>query len=116
MIHNMLKVYEERINHNTWLSDETKKKAIVKLNALVLKIGYPEKIEKIFDLLQVDPEKSLYENEAAMDAVRTKYMLEKLTKPVDRSVWLMPGNLNNACYDPQRNDLTFPAGILQKPF
>lgn len=116
MIHNMLKVYEERINHNTWLSDETKKKAIVKLNALVLKIGYPEKIEKIFDLLQVDPEKSLYENEAAMDKVRTKYELDKLTKRVDRSVWLMPGNLNNACYDPQRNDLTFPAGILQKPF
>lgn len=116
MIHNMLKVYEERINHNTWLSDETKKKAIVKLNALVLKIGYPEKIEKIFDLLQVDPEKSLYENEAAMGKVRTEYELEKLTKPVDRSVWLMPGNLNNACYDPQRNDLTFPAGILQKPF
>jgi len=116
MIHNMLKVYEERINYNTWLSDETKKKAIVKLNALVLKIGYPEKIEKIFDLLQIDPEKSLYENEAAMDRVRTKYELDKLTQPVDRSVWLMPGNLNNACYDPQRNDLTFPAGILQKPF
>ncbi len=51
-----------------------------------------------------------------MDKVRTKYMLDKLTKPVDRSVWLMPGNLNNACYDPQRNDLTFPAGILQAPF
>ena len=114
MIHNMLKVYEERINHNTWLSDETKKKAIVKLNALVLKIGYPEKIEKIFDLLQVDPEKSLYENEAAMDKVRTKYELDKLTKRVDRSVWLMPGNLNNACYDPQRNDLTFPSWNFAK--
>lgn len=51
-----------------------------------------------------------------MATVRTKYMLDKLTQPVDRSVWLMPGNLNNACYDPQRNDLTFPAGILQAPF
>lgn len=116
MIHNMLKVYEERINQNDWLSEDTKKKAIIKLKALVLKIGYPEKVEKLFDLLQVDPEKSLYENEAAMDTVRTQYMLDKLTKPVDRSVWLMPGNLNNACYDPQRNDLTFPAGILQAPF
>ena len=116
MIRKMLKVYEERIKSNTWLSAETKKKAVVKLKALVLKIGYPDKIEEIFDLLQVDPEKSLYENEAAMSTVRTKYMLAKLTKPVDRSVWLMPGNLNNACYDPQRNDLTFPAGILQAPF
>ncbi len=116
MIHKMLKVYEERIKSNDWLSEDTKKKAIVKLNALVLKIGYPEKIEEIYDLLQVDPAKSLYENEAAMATVRTRYEMNKLTKPVDRSVWLMPGNLNNACYDPQRNDLTFPAGILQKPF
>ena len=116
MIRKMLKVYEERIKSNTWLSAETKKKAVVKLKALVLKIGYPDKIEEIFDLLQVDPEKSLYENEVAMSTVRTKYMLAKLTKLVDRSVWLMPGNLNNACYDPQRNDLTFPAGILQAPF
>ena len=102
MIRKMLKVYEERIKSNTWLSAETKKKAVVKLKALVLKIGYPDKIEEIFDLLQVDPEKSLYENEVAMSTVRTKY--------------IMPGNLNNACYDPQRNDLTFPAGILQAPF
>lgn len=116
MIRKMLKVYEERIKSNTWLSAETKKKAVVKLKALVLKIGYPDKIEEIFDLLQVDPEKSLYENEVAMSTVRTKYMLAKLTRLVDRSVWLMPGNLNNACYDPQRNDLTFPAGILQAPF
>lgn len=116
MIHKMLKVYEERITNNDWLSADTKKKAIIKLKALVLKVGYPEKIEKIYDLLQVDPDKSLYENEAAMTKVRTKYRFDKLTQPVDRSVWLMPGNLNNACYDPQRNDLTFPAGILQKPF
>ena len=42
--------------------------------------------------------------------------MEKLTKPVDRTVWLMPGDLVNACYDPQRNDITFPAAILQAPF
>lgn len=75
MIQRMLKVYEERINANKWLSAETKKKAVIKLKALVLKIGYPDKIEEIFDLLQVDPKKSLYENEAAMSTVRTKYML-----------------------------------------
>ncbi len=46
MIHNMLKVYEQRINDNNWLSEDTKKKAIIKLRALVLKIGYPEKNRK----------------------------------------------------------------------
>ena len=116
MIHSMIKVYEDRIKENSWLSAETKKKAIVKLNALVLKIGYSEKAEKIYDLLQVDPNKSLYENEREFGKVVVKYNLDKLTQPVDRNVWLMPGNMNNACYDPQRNDITFPAGILQKPF
>lgn len=116
MIHRMIKVYEERIQNNDWLSEATKKKAIVKLRALVLKIGYPEKIEKIYDLLQVDPDKSLYENEKEIANTLVKYNLAKLAEPVDRSVWLMPGNLNNACYDPQRNDITFPAAILQAPF
>ena len=63
MIHKMLDVYEERIKNNDWLSEETKHKAIVKLRALILKIGYPDKIEEIYDRLQVDPTASLYENE-----------------------------------------------------
>lgn len=116
MIHRMIDVYEKRISENDWLSEDTKKKAIVKLRALILKIGYPEKIEEVYDLLQVDPEGSLYSNEAEAGRVLVQYNLDKLYKPVDRTVWLMPGNLVNACYDPQRNDITFPAAILQKPF
>ncbi|MDK6779533.1 hypothetical protein QP336_26160, partial [Escherichia coli] len=68
MIHKMIDVYEKRISENDWLSEDTKKKAIVKLRALILKIGYPEKIEKIYDRLQVTPESeggSLYSNESA---------------------------------------------------
>ncbi|WP_297818634.1 M13 family metallopeptidase [uncultured Lactobacillus sp.] len=116
MIKNMLKVYEERIQNNTWLSEDTKKQAIVKLKALKLKVGYPDQQQAIFDRLQVDSSKSLYENEAKIAQEKVKYNFEKLGKPVDSSIWAMPGNLNNACYDPQNNDLTFPAGILQAPF
>lgn len=119
MIHKMLDVYEERIKNNDWLSEETKHKAIVKLRALILKIGYPDKIEEIYDRLHVTPASeggSLYSNARAAEIEQVKYNVEKLHKPVDRSVWLMPGNLVNACYDPQRNDLTFPAAILQAPF
>ncbi|CCI81385.1 M13 family metallopeptidase [Lactobacillus hominis] len=119
MIHKMIDVYEQRISANSWLSEETKKKAITKLRALILKIGYPEKIERIYDLYEVTPESeggSLYANESQAGKVALKYNLDKLYKDVDRSVWLMPGNLVNACYDPQRNDITFPAAILQKPF
>ncbi|WP_288557376.1 M13 family metallopeptidase [uncultured Lactobacillus sp.] len=119
MIHKMLDVYEERIKNNDWLSEETKHKAIVKLRALILKIGYPDKIEEIYDRLHVAPASeggSLYSNARAAEIEQVKYNVEKLHKPVDRTVWLMPGNLVNACYDPQRNDLTFPAAILQAPF
>ncbi len=119
MIHKMLDVYEERIKNNDWLSEETKHKAIVKLRALILKIGYPDKIEEIYDRLHVTPASeggSLYSNARAAEIEQVKYNVEKLHKPVDRTVWLMPGNLVNACYDPQRNDLTFPAAILQAPF
>lgn len=116
MIHKMIDVYEQRITDNEWLSEDTKKKAIVKLRALILKIGYPDKIEEIYDRIQVDPSESLYEIESKAAIESVKYRLEKLNKPVDRTVWLMPGDLVNACYDPQRNDITFPAAILQKPF
>lgn len=116
MIKNMLKVYEQRIQENTWLSESTKKGALVKLNALKLKVGYPEKNQAVFDRLRVDLDKSLYENQAIINQERTKDNLEKLNQDPDPSVWAMPGNLNNACYDPYKNDLTFPAGILQAPF
>ncbi|WP_294920990.1 M13 family metallopeptidase [uncultured Lactobacillus sp.] len=119
MIHRMLDVYKERLQNNDWLSAQTKKRAIVKLDALVLKIGYPDKIEEIYNRLKVIPASqggSLYANERAFTIAEQKYNIEQLHKEVDRTVWAMPGNLVNACYDPQRNDLTFPAAILQKPF
>ncbi|WP_278965824.1 M13 family metallopeptidase [Lactobacillus apis] len=119
MIHHMLDVYKDRLQNNSWLSEATKEKAIVKVNALELKIGYPDKIEEVYNRLKVVPANeggSLYSNERAFGIVEQKYNLEQLHKEVDRTVWAMPGNLVNACYDPQRNDLTFPAAILQAPF
>ncbi|RMC23550.1 MULTISPECIES: M13 family metallopeptidase [unclassified Lactobacillus] len=119
MIRRMLAVYKERLAKNSWLSEATKKKAIVKLEALELKIGYPDKIEEIYNRLEVIPANqggSLYSNERAFAIEEQKYNIEQLHREVDRTIWAMPGNLVNACYDPQRNDLTFPAAILQAPF
>lgn len=119
MIQRMLDVYKDRLQQNSWLSAETKKKAIIKLEALELKIGYPDKIEEIYNRLKVIPASqggSLYSNERAFAVAEQKYNIEQLHQKVDRTVWAMPGNLVNACYDPQRNDLTFPAAILQAPF
>lgn len=116
MVKSMLAIYEKRLTENDWLSDATKKQAIIKLKALKLKIGYPDKIEKIYDRLQISSEGTLYSNERAAGQAEIAYNLEQLKQEVDRSLWAMPGNLVNACYDPSRNDLTFPAAILQKPF
>lgn len=119
MINRMLVVYKERLAKNSWLSEATKKKAIVKLEALELKIGYPDKIEEIYNRLEIIPASqggSLYANERAFGLTEQKYNIEQLHREVDRTIWAMPGNLVNACYDPQRNDLTFPAAILQAPF
>ena len=119
MIHRMIDVYEQRITNNEWLSPATKEKAITKLRALVLKIGYPNKIDHVYDLFQVTPANeggNLYSNQANIREVSLKHNFDKLYKPVDRSEWYMPGNLINACYDPQRNDITFPAAILEAPF
>ena len=69
-----------------------------------------------FDNLVVDPNKTLYENHVLINQERIKDILQRLNKKPDKSIWEMPGNLNNACYDPYKNDLTFPAGILQTPF
>lgn len=119
MIDKMIKVYKQRIMNNDWLSEATKKQAIVKLEAMVLKVGYPDKIEEIYKRYKITPEiegGSLYSNLRAAGVEAIKYNLEQLHKEVDRTIWAMPGNLVNACYDPSRNDLTFPAAILQKPF
>ncbi|WEV51844.1 M13 family metallopeptidase [Lactobacillus sp. ESL0731] len=119
MIHRMLAVYEHRLQNNDWLSASTKEKAIAKLRALKLKIGYPDKIEAIYDQLQVVPADqggSLYANRRSFRIAKAKYNFAKLQQAVDPTVWEMPGDMVNACYNGQINDLTFPAAILQKPF
>ncbi len=116
MIEKMIAIYKQRLTSNTWLSEATKEKAVVKLNKIVLKVGYPDKIEELYKLYKVDESKSLYENVSEINKVSTQYMLDDYHKPVDRTRWLMPGHMVNACYDPTRNDVTFPAAILQAPF
>ncbi|WP_334332046.1 M13 family metallopeptidase [Companilactobacillus sp. HBUAS59544] len=116
MVVRMIDIYKQRLADNSWLSQATKEKAIVKLNKIVIKVGYPDKVQDIFHHLKIDETKSLYENVTQLNRVVRQFELEKFQKPVDRSVWLMPGEMVNACYDPSRNDITFPAGILQAPF
>ena len=103
---------------NSWLSESTKNEALKKLDHITLKIGYPDKISDVYNDIQVSANKSLYENISAANKIWVQYSFNELYKPVDRTLLGpdAPANLINAFYDPTKNDITFPAAILQKPF
>lgn len=116
MVKKMISIYEQRLSQNTWLSEDTKKKAIVKLDKIVIKVGYPDKIDDIYSKFEINENDSLYDDVSRIKKIITQDALDQYHKPVDRTKWLMPGHMVNACYDPSRNDITFPAAILQAPF
>ncbi len=116
MVHKIIDTYKLRMERNTFLAESTKKRAIKKLSTIVVKMGYPDTIRELFSRLVFDEEDSYYVATDKLYEVFQKDNLDKLNKPVDRTEWVMPGHLVNACYNPNSNDITFPAAILQKPF
>lgn len=116
LVHKIIDTYKLRMQKNTFLAAQTKEKAIKKLSTIEVKMGYPDEIREIWSKLVFEESDSLYEAVMKIRAVRQKDMIEKLSKPVDRTEWVMPGHMVNACYNPSANDITFPAAILQKPF
>lgn len=116
MVHEIIDTYKVHIERNEILSDETKQKAILKLSKIVVKMGYPDKCNELYDKITVSNRASLYTAVKEISAVYAIHNMQKLHKPVDRTEWVMPGHMVNACYNPTSNDITFPAAILQKPF
>ena len=115
LISDLRKALAERIAKLDWMSDQTKVNALVKLNSFTVKVGYPDKW-KDYSKLTVDPSKTLYENMKVASLWMTKRELEKYGKPVDREEWGMTPQTVNAYYNPQNNEIVFPAAILQPPF
>ena len=113
----MIDVYKERLENNDWLSDDTKRKAIVKLNNLVPNVGYPDKIDPIFAQFVVDENDTLFNNDLKFTRLAIQDEFNHLHKEVDRTMWedMDPATVN-AYYDPSNNIIVFPAAILQKPF
>jgi putative endopeptidase len=97
-----------------WMSDATKKQAIVKLEAIQNKIGYPDKWRD-YSSLKIVRGDALGNAERA-SAFETTYQLNKIGKPLDKREWQMTPPTVNAYYDPTENNINFPAGILQPPF
>jgi putative endopeptidase len=114
LVHNLEAALREDIQGLPWMSDETKKQALVKLDAIANKIGYPDKWRD-YSALEVD--RGSYAVNA-FRAMRFEFnrQLAKVGKPVDRAEWGMSPPTVNAYYNPQLNEIVFPAGILQPPF
>ncbi len=115
LINELRKSLAAHIAGLTWMSEQTKINALVKLNAFTVKIGYPDKWRD-YSGLQVDPSKSLYENIKAASLYETRRNLDKMGKPVDKDEWGMTPQTVNAYYNPTTNEICFPAAILQPPF
>lgn len=116
MVKRIIEMYKKRMAENAFLKESTKEKAILKLNTIVIKMGYPDKIDPYYARLTVDENDTLLEAMGKLTKCMILHNLMKLNLPVDRTEWGMPGHLVNACYNPLSNDITFPAAILQKPF
>ena len=104
----------ERIAALPWMSPETKAKAQEKLNAFIVKIGYPD-AWKDYSSLEIK-EDSYWANICRSKNFEYNYNLAKLGKPVDKMEWQMTPQTVNAYYNPTTNEICFPAGILQPPF
>lgn len=114
MVDNLLLVFQERIQQLEWMSDETKKEALNKLNSIGRKLGFPTDIEKTLD---VELNAATYiQNLRNLAEYDNHDNLSKLNEEVDKSEWGMPAHMVNAYYHPLLNEIAFPAGIMQPPF
>ena len=114
LIGNLRIALGERIKNLDWMSDETKAKALHKLDCFNVKVGYPNKW-KDYSKYEVTPE-SYFANVHRAISFENEYEMAKIGKPVDKEEWFMTPQTVNAYYSPEMNEIVFPAAILQPPF
>jgi len=114
LVHNLQQALGERIKGLTWMSDATKAKALDKLAAYTIKIGYPDKWRD-YTALQIKND-SYWSNVRRANQFDNDYMMSFYNKPVDKMLWGMSPQTVNAYYNPTTNEICFPAAILQPPF
>ena len=114
LVNNLKEALSDRIKTLEWMDEPTKQQALKKLAAFTVKIGYPDKWRD-YSLLKID------RGPFVLNAIRAENFevnreLKKIGKPVDRTEWGMTPPTVNAYYNPNMNEIVFPAGILQPPF
>ena len=114
LVANLMAAYRQSINKLEWMSPATKKQAQLKLATMVTKIGYPDKWRD-YSKLEI-ASTDLIGNSLRSNEFETQYQIDQLGKPINRAQWGMTPQTVNAQYNPQLNDITFPAAILRPPF
>ena len=114
LVDNLRKAYQVSIESLDWMTPETRKRALAKLDKFTAKIGYPKRWRD-YSTLRAD-RADLYGNYLRGNAVNYDRELAKLGSPVDRDEWFMTPQTVNAYYNPGMNEIVFPAAILQPPF
>ncbi|MBT8259888.1 MAG: M13 family metallopeptidase [Flavobacteriaceae bacterium] len=115
MIANVIIAFQNRISNLDWMTDDTKQKAIEKLDKFTVKIAYPDEWED-YSKLQVKEGNSYAENMLAVADWGLKKNLSEIGEKVDKTEWGMPPQTVNAYFNPLNNEIVFPAAILQPPF
>ncbi|MEM1087582.1 MAG: M13 family metallopeptidase, partial [Pseudomonadota bacterium] len=113
LVANLRLAMADNLNEITWMGDATKDEARDKLAKFTPKIGYTEKFETYDGLVIGD---SAFENVRAADDWSYQDMINQLGQPIDKTEWFMLPQTVNAYYSPNRNEIVFPAAILQPPF
>ncbi len=113
LVENLRATLREELQKADWLTAETKKNAIAKLNAFYAKIGYPDRWRD-YSGVTVRRDR-FFESVRSATEFGRKYQISKIGKPIDRNDWGMTPPTVNAYYNPTMNEIAFPAGILQPP-
>ena len=114
LVDNLIKAFDVSIDELTWMTDATKEKAKTKLSKFTVKIGYPNRW-KDYSQLTIKPD-DVIGNIKRSTYVEHHREVNKLGKPIDREEWGMTPQTVNAYYNPTKNEIVFPAAILQPPF
>lgn len=114
LVANLLEAYRRSITDLAWMTDQTRLEALDKLAKFKAKIGYPGKWRD-YSALQLQAD-DLVGNVLRAESFTFDYMIEQLSGPIDPDEWLMHPQTVNAYYHPLRNEIVFPAAILQPPF
>ncbi|XP_054745979.1 neprilysin-3 [Anastrepha obliqua] len=121
MINEIREAFKENLNNLTWMDKRTRERAIDKANAITDMIGFPDyilnprELDKKYADLEIVPNE-YFENNIQVAMYNLKTNLEKLDQPVNKTHWGMTPQMVNAYYTPTKNQIVFPAGILQSPF